>query len=114
VVATEIEPWHEAGQTWRRLRVRFPASIATHNPEQVFYFDSTGLQRRMDYVTEILGSTLVGHYSSQYRSFDGLVVATRRRIFRRNPDNTVNLNQPSITLDIGNVELHYANEEARP
>jgi hypothetical protein len=39
-------------------------------------------------------------------------VATRRRIFRTNPDNTVNLNMPSITLDIGNVELDYANEEA--
>jgi hypothetical protein len=72
------------------------------------------VQRRMDYVTEVLGSTLVGHYSSQYRSFDGLSVATRRRIFRRNPDNTVNLNQPSITLDIGNVELCYTNEGALP
>jgi hypothetical protein len=113
VIAEEIEPWHEAGQTWRRLRVRFPSSIATHNPEQVFYFDSTVLQRRMDYITEVLGSTLVGHYSSRYRCFDGLQVATRRRIFRRNPDNTVNLNQPSITLDVGNVELCYANEGGR-
>jgi hypothetical protein len=68
----------------------------------------------MDYVTEVLGSTLVGHYSGHYRSFDGLLVATRRRIFRRNPDNTVNLNQPSITLDIGNVDLDCANEGARP
>jgi hypothetical protein len=114
VIAKEIEPWHEAGQTWRRLHVRFPSSIATHNPEQVFYFDSMGLQRRMDYITEVLGSTLVGHYSGHYRSFDGLLVATRRRIFRRNPDNTVNLNMPSITLDIRNVELCYANEGARP
>jgi hypothetical protein len=61
-----------------------------------------------------VGSTLVGHYSGHYRSFEDLLVATRRRIFRRNPDNTVNLNQPSITLDIGNVELNYANEEAHP
>ena len=68
----------------------------------------------MDYITEVLGSTLVGHYSGRYRSFGGLQVATRRRIFRRNPDNTVNLNQPSITLDIGNVELHYTNEGGRP
>jgi hypothetical protein len=36
VVTTEIEPWHEAGQTWRRLAVTFPPSIATHNPDQVF------------------------------------------------------------------------------
>jgi hypothetical protein len=114
VVANEIEPWHEAGQTWRRLHVRLPSSMATHNPEQAFYFDSTGLQRRMDYITEVLGSTLVGHYSGHYRFFEGLLVATRRRVFRRNPDNTVNLNQPSITVDIGNVELIYANEEAHP
>ena len=78
------------------------------------YFDSTGLQRRMDYVTEVLGSTLVDHYSGRYRCLDGLQVATRRRIFRRNPDNTVNLNQPSITLDIGNVELQYTNKGAWP
>jgi hypothetical protein len=107
-------PGTRPAKTWRRLHVRFPSSIATHDPEQVFYFDSTGLQRRMDYITEVLGSTLVGHYSGHYRSFEGLLVATRRRVFRRNPDNTVNLNQPSITLDIGNVELIYANEEAHP
>jgi hypothetical protein len=105
VAAREIEPWHEAGQIWRRLQVRFPPSIATHNPDQVFYFDSQGLQRRMDYIVEINGSTLVGHYTSRYKNFDGLQVATRRRVFRRNPDNTVNLNLPSITLDIHDVEL---------
>jgi hypothetical protein len=112
VVAREIEPWHEAGQTWRRLHVRFPRSVATHNPEQIFYFDSQGLQRRMDYVVEINGSTLVGHYTSRYKSFGGLQVATRRRVFRRNPDNTVNLNLPSITLDIHDVELIGLDEKA--
>ncbi|MGK4585134.1 hypothetical protein [Kitasatospora sp. HPMI-4] len=111
----EIEPWYEAGQTWRRLRVRFPAEIATHSPDQVFYFDALGVQRRMDYVVEINGSTLVGHYTGRYRSFDGLLVATRRRVFRRNPDNSVNLNLPSITLDIHDVEpVRSGTEEAQP
>lgn len=105
VLAREIEPWHEAGQDLRRLQVRFPPQIATHNPDQVFYFDAAGLQRRLDYITEVTGSTLVGHYTSRYNSFDGLLVATRRRVFRRNPDNTVNLNLPSITLDLHDVEL---------
>ena len=114
VVAREIEPWREAGQTWRRLQVRFPRPIATHNPEQVFYFDSQGLQRRMDYIVEINGSTLVGHYTSRYKNFGGLQVATRRRVFRRNPDNTVNLNLPSITLDIHDVELIRLDEKALP
>jgi hypothetical protein len=115
VSAREIEPWHEAGQTWRRLQVRLPRSIATHNLEQVFYFDAAGLQRRMDYIVEINGSTLVGHYTSRYKTFGGLTVATRRRVYRRNPDNTVNLNLPSITLDIHDVELiHRADEEVAP
>jgi hypothetical protein len=91
VEAREIEPWQEAGQTWRRLHVTFPKSIATHNPQQVFYVDADGLQRRMDYVTEILGSTLV--------------VPTWRRVFRRNPDGTANLNMPSITIDIEDIVL---------
>jgi hypothetical protein len=59
----------------------------------------------MDYVTEILGSTLVGHYTAQHRSFGGLVVPTWRRVFRRNPDGTVNLNMPSISIDIEDVAL---------
>jgi hypothetical protein len=54
---------------------------------------------------EILGSTLVGHYTAQHRSFGGLVVPTWRRVFRRNPDGTVNLNMPSITIDIEDVAL---------
>lgn len=109
--AREIEPWREAGQTWRRLQVRFPPQIATHNPDQVFYFDTAGMQRRMDYITEVNGSTLVGHYTSRYQTYDGLLAATRRRVFRRNPDNTVNLNLPSITLDIHDVELVPARSE---
>jgi hypothetical protein len=59
----------------------------------------------MDYVTEILGSTLVGHYASHHQIFGGLVVPTRRRVFRRNPDGTVNLNMPSITIDVQDVSV---------
>jgi hypothetical protein len=115
VQAREIEPWREAGQAWRRLQVRFPPEIATHHPDQVFYFDASGMQRRMDYIVEINGSTLVGHYTSRYKNFDGLLVPTRRRVFRRNPDNTVNLNLPSITLDIRDVELvRSRDEQAQP
>jgi hypothetical protein len=115
VRAREIEPWREVGQIWRRLRVRFPPQIATHNPDQVFYFDTLGMQRRMDYIVEVNGSTLVGHYTSRYQTFDGLLVATRRRVFRRNPDNTVNLNLPAITLDIHDVELiRCDDEQAQP
>ena len=105
VEAKEIEPWEESGQVWRRLRVVFPKEIATHNPEQVFYYDADGLQRRMDYVTEILGSSLVAHYTSGHRTFDGIVIPTRRRVFRRNQDGTSNLNVPSIVIDVKDVDV---------
>ena len=39
VQAREIEPWQEDGETWRRLAVTFPETIANHNAEQVFYYD---------------------------------------------------------------------------
>ncbi|MDX3854464.1 hypothetical protein [Streptomyces sp. AK02-01A] len=105
VEAHEIEPWREAGQEWRRLRVRFPDTIATHSPEQVFYYDSEFMQRRMDYVTEILGGTLVAHYSGRPKKFDGLVFPTWRRVFRRNQDGTSNLSLPSITIDIDAITV---------
>jgi hypothetical protein len=95
--------------------VRFPPGIATHNPDQVFYFDASGIQRLMDYIVEVNGGILVGHYTSRYQTFDGLLVATRRPVFRRNPDNTVNVNLPSITLDIRDVELvRSRDEQAQP
>ncbi|WP_093898057.1 hypothetical protein [Streptomyces sp. Ncost-T10-10d] len=95
--------------------MRLPPRIATHNPDQVFYFDTFGMQRRMDYITEVNGSTLVGHYTSRYQTFGGLLLATRRRVFRRNPDNSVNLNLPSITLDIHDVEqVRSGDEQAQP
>ncbi|MFQ3556626.1 hypothetical protein QZN11_07460 [Streptomyces gramineus] len=103
VLVREVEPWREAGQTWRRLRVTYPETIATHSLDQTFYYDADGLQRRVDYVNEVMGSALVAHYTGHHRSFDGLVIPTRRRTFRRNPDGTANLNLPSITIDVHHV-----------
>jgi hypothetical protein len=36
-LSEELEPWREEGRSWRRLKVTFPAHIATHCAEQVFY-----------------------------------------------------------------------------
>jgi hypothetical protein len=33
VESEELEPWQEAGEGWRRLKVRFPVDIATHSTE---------------------------------------------------------------------------------
>lgn len=110
VVVEEIEPWRETRQTWRRLLVTFPPSIVSHSREQVFYFDERNLQRRMDYIAEVNGNTPVSHFCEDYREFQGLHVATRRRVYPRNPDGTVNFNMNSITLDIRDVDVDLAPE----
>jgi len=59
----------------------------------------------MDYVTEILGATLVAHYTSRHQDLGGFIFPTRRRVFRRNPDGTSNLNIPSIAIDVKSVTV---------
>ena len=38
VQSREIDPWHERGETWRRLEVTFPNSLATHQTTYVYCF----------------------------------------------------------------------------
>lgn len=86
VESEEVAPWQEAGETWRRLKVRFPSDIATHSTEQTLYFDHRGLLKRHDYDVEISGGTPAAHYVSDLREFSGIVFPTKRRIFPRQPD----------------------------
>jgi hypothetical protein len=46
VTVEELSSWQEGNQTWGRLRAVFPPEIGTFSPEQIFYFDAAGLQRR--------------------------------------------------------------------
>jgi uncharacterized protein (DUF1330 family) len=71
VEAHEVEPWTENGQTWRGLSVRFPDTIDTHNPTQLYYFDDTGLLRRMDYQPVVNGRAPTAHYIRSEETFDG-------------------------------------------
>jgi hypothetical protein len=101
VESEELEPWQEAGETWRRLKVRFPPDIATHSKEQTLYFDQQGLLKRHDYDVEISGGTAGAHYVSDLKEFSGIVFPTKRRIFPRQPDGR-SLPEPlvvSIDLD---------------
>jgi len=85
---SELEPWEGAGERWRRLAVRFPADVETHCAEQVFYIDAGGLIRRHDYTAEPIGGwAKAAHYCLDHRTFDGLVVPTRRRVYPRRTDN---------------------------
>lgn len=83
----EIEPWNEKGETWRRLQVTFPDTIATHSTEQVLYIDDTGLIRRHDYLAEVTKGGPGAHYLHDHKDFDGIVFPTRRQVYPRQPDN---------------------------
>ncbi|MFE3957521.1 hypothetical protein ACFXPS_25495 [Nocardia sp. NPDC059091] len=48
VYTEQLSTWHEQGETWRRLGVQYPDTIATHSPKQVLYIDPDGLIRRRD------------------------------------------------------------------
>ena len=86
VESEEIEPWQEAEETWRRLKVRFPTDIATHSTEQTLYFDHEGLLKRHDYHVEICGGIGAAHYVSDIKEISGIVFPTRHRMFGLQPD----------------------------
>ena len=55
---SELGPWEEAGQRWRRLRVIWPSQLATHSTEQTLYFDDADHIARHDYDVEVRGARL--------------------------------------------------------
>ncbi|MFG2969406.1 MULTISPECIES: hypothetical protein [unclassified Streptomyces] len=105
VISREGEPWTENGEVWRRLHVEFPESIATHTAGQTFYFGDDGLLRRLDYEVDVNVGVAVAHYVGEYRTFEGIRFPTRRRVHRRNADNSAGENW-SIGIDIESVVAH--------
>ncbi len=73
---------------WRRLRAVFPARIASHSSDQLFYFGPDGLLRRHDYHMEIVGNTATADYTDDHQVFDGISFPTLRRAVRRAADAT--------------------------
>ena len=101
--AREIEPWQEQGETWRRLTVSFPPSIASHSSEQTLYFGDDGLLRRHDYVDEIAGNFPAAHYVSEYHNISGFLIPAKRRVFARQPDNTPALDMLTVSIDLSDI-----------
>lgn len=77
----EIDPWQEAGETWRRLKVTFPDTILSHTRTQITHFGPDGLMRRHDYTVDILGGATGANYPSDYVEVQGIKMPTRRRIY---------------------------------
>jgi hypothetical protein len=99
----EIEPWHENGEEWRRLKVIFPDYIASHTKTQITHFGPDGLMRRHDYTVDILGGATGANYTTNYKDFQGLKMPTTRRIYAY--DEAMNkVPEPLlVSLDFGNL-----------
>src|SRR6266478_7970407 len=105
VESEEIEPWKEAGETWRRLKVRFPNDIATHSTEQTLYFDQQGVLRRHDYHVEISGGIGAVHYVSDIKEVSGIVFPTKHRIFGLQPDGHAAPEPLVVSIDVDQIVL---------
>ena len=105
VEAREISPWTEGGQTWRRLAVRFPKTIANHNADQVFYYDDAYMQRRMDYSPDVTGKPPVAHYTHDHKTFDGFVFPTRRLVHLHDAKGIANQGFAPITIGVAAITV---------
>jgi hypothetical protein len=100
---SELGPWKEAGQHWRRLRVAWPSYLATHSSEQTLYFDDHGLLARHDYDVEISGGTSAAHYVSDYDEVAGIRLPTKHRIFPRTPDGQSLAEPLIVSIDLSEI-----------
>lgn len=92
---SELESHQENGEVWRVLQVVHPDGFPAHTKVQRFYFDSKDFMlRREDYETDV-ASGVVSHYCFDYRSFDGVVMPTMRRVVWRLPDRSAVLAGPT-------------------
>ena len=112
VEVTEMEPWQEQGETWRRLKVKFPPSIATHSPEQTYSLGTDGLFRRHDDDVEISGNAPAAHCLSDYKDVSGMMVATKHRISPRQQDNTPLLDLLLVSIDLSESRFEATKLEA--
>ena len=105
VVSEELSPWTENGESWRRLHVRYPDSIATHSTNQTLYFDQSGIIKRHDYDLEIAGGTPGAHYVDAYVDVSGIRFPTVRRVFARQADASVTREPVVVSIDLSNIQL---------
>jgi hypothetical protein len=101
----EIEPWSEDGETWRRLKVAFPAHIETHSTEQIFYFDASGILKRHDYSVDIMGGTSSANYATEPKTSGGFVFPTRRRVYAIGKNNLPDRSRVAVAIDLLSIDV---------
>jgi hypothetical protein len=105
-VSEEIPAIQVDGETWRRLKVNFPDTVKSHTREQISCFGPDGLLRRHDYTVDILGGATGLNYAFEYRNVEGIVVATKRRVYAYEGDYQLVKEPLLVGIDMGEITLH--------
>lgn len=101
----EVEPFVEDGVSYRTLKVGFPSDVDSHTGEQFFHFDDAGLLFRHTYTVDVLDGATGANYPSEYRTFDGIVVPTVRRIYGYD-ENLAKVAEPVlVSIDISGLQF---------
>lgn len=95
---------HE-GQTLRGLCARFPQSVHSHSHEQHFYFGDDGLLCRHEYHVDVWADMNAAHILSEYVDVDGFQMPTRRRVYPRNADGSLQSDCNVVAVDLSNYEF---------
>jgi hypothetical protein len=107
VSVEEVSPWEENGQRWRVLQATFDTAIDTHCAVQKFYFDHGGMLQRHDYFTDVAKGN-AAHYCTDYRTFDGFMFPTRRRVVSRGEGEIAATGGPSsVLIDIESIVVSF-------
>ncbi len=104
-VSEEISPIQVDGEQWRRLKVIFPDQIKSHTHEQISCFGPDGLLRRHDYTVDILGGATGLNYASDYRTINGIVFPTKRRIYAYEGDYQLVKEPLLVSIDMGEITV---------
>lgn len=99
----EVESLIENNETWRALKVKFPATIATHSSVQTFYFDEKGFLKRHDYEVDVIGGIKAAHYVHDYREVDGIMLPFNRRVYPVGPNNEPMAEPLVVAIDLADV-----------
>jgi hypothetical protein len=102
----ELAPWRADDGQWRRLRAEFPPKVATHSTDQTFYFDESGLQRRVDYAPYVLGGRPAAHRTEEHHTVSGLVFSAHRYVLPvqgGQPGPT-----PIIVVDFADISVDFS------
>jgi hypothetical protein len=97
----ETDPIEAGGETWRRLKVRFPEYIKTHCRDQVLCFGPDGLLRRHDFSIDLLGGAPSQLLAAGYRDVDGIIIPATRRAYAEE----LGLDQPMVAIDMGEITI---------